>query len=449
MKNAIIVGLGQTGLSCVKYLHKLDFNLCVFDTRAKPPHLESFKETYPTIPVFCATLPDLSKMAPYELVISPGVSLSVPFIQTLIKQAASVTNDIGLFAKANNVPIIAITGSNGKSTVTTLVGEMAKAAGLKPAVVGNIGVPVLSSLENSNSHDVIVMELSSFQLELLEELPVKIATVLNISADHLDRYPSIKAYAAAKHNIYNKAEISVINQDDSKATPINLSGNKIYFTDKAPQSGVFGLNVVDGEIYLCHGSHPMLAVSEMKLKGKHNYLNACAALAIGYHFGLPVDAMRQALREFAGLEHRCEWVAQVSSVDWFNDSKGTNVGACVAALEGFGTSEPDSGNIILILGGQGKGQDFSDLISPVTKFCHMVITMGESASELESLLSTYVNTMHAKDIEHAVELAMVNAKPKDIVLLSPACASFDQFKSFEHRGLCFKNAVLNLEKKIA
>lgn len=453
-ENYIVVGLGQTGLSCVKFLHRLGHPVCVVDTRLEPPTKAQFLQTYPNIPVFCNELPDLSHLKPFNIVLSPGIAPHHPLVEPLISAAAHKLSDISLFAQHNRLPIIAITGSNGKSTVTTLVGEMAKACGLRPAVVGNIGTPVLSILDASvegvgQQFNLVVMELSSFQLDITEGLKTKAATVLNISPDHLDRYENLNAYATSKHKIYENTEYAIINREDILSTPANITNTQICFSSVPPQTGDFGLVEEQGSTYLCYGEQRLLNVADMKLMGQHNYLNALAALSLGHAFGLPLDGMLIALRNFSGLPHRCEWVIEHSGIQWINDSKGTNIGASVAALIGLGERTKSQGKIVLLLGGQGKGQDFIEMIDPITQYCRVVVTMGENGSALYELLKPHINTLQAKDMQQAVELAKQTAAINDIVLLSPACASFDQYQNFEHRGKCFKAIVLESTQKVA
>lgn len=454
-KNYIVVGLGQTGYSCVKFLQSKNNSVCVVDTRQSPPFKAACQEHYPQVPLYCGVLPDIATFKSYDVVLSPGIAQDHPFLSTIMQNAEQVWSDISLFACHSNLPIIAITGSNGKSTVTTLVGEMAKASGKKPAVIGNIGIPVLSVLDNPvHDYDLAVMELSSFQLEITHQLKTKASTVLNISPDHLDRYGRIEAYAAAKHKIYENTECAIINSDDLLSYPSSLGDSKskhsILSFSKDSNRTDFGILEVAGERYLCFKTQRLLNVKDMQLMGEHNQLNALAALALGFAAGLSLDAMIETLKTFSGLEHRCQSVATKHSVRWINDSKGTNVGASLAALLGLGIdlhSQQEShehGKIILLLGGQGKGQEFSDLIAPVKTYCRAVITMGENSDQLYNLLKPHITVSQATGMKHAVDLASQHAKERDVVLLSPACASFDQYQNFEHRGKCFIEAVSQL-----
>jgi len=328
--------------------------------------------------------------------------------------------------------VIGITGSNGKSTVTTLLALMAERAGLKSVASGTIGLPVLDSLDEQAA--LYVLELSSFQLETLQNLPMKAAVVLNISADH---------YALSKHAIYQDAEVLVINKDDATASCITgLSGRQIGFTLSEPEQGEFGLcgnKNKSGETHLCFGQQLLLTVDELKLKGKHNIQNALAALSLGYAADLPMDAMVSVLKEFKGLAHRTQLVAQIEGVDWINDSKATNVGAAIAAMTGL------SGKHILIAGGIAKGADFSELTAIVKQHCRAVILLGQDADKMATVMPEGITVKHVTDMRSAVLAAKAQAVAGDNVLLAPACASFDMFDSFEHRGDVFIQAVQELQ----
>lgn len=446
IKNFIVVGLGKTGLSCLDFLTKQNRSVTLVDTRNVPPNQDNLKQLFPKVPAYFGALPDLQSLQPYEVVLSPGVSVKDPFLQPLLGQASAIKSDITLFADHMNLPIIGITGSNGKSTVTTLMGEIVRACGLRPAVIGNIGVPVLSIMDEIKNYDIVVMELSSFQLEISPHLKTKAAVVLNLSPDHLDRYASLEDYAQAKHLIYQNTSYAVVNLTEPLATPSRLPANIQYFTDQKPADGVFGLEVTGHETHLAFGKQRLVSVRELKLMGAHNVMNVLAALSLGHVIGLPMKAMIEAVKEFQGLPHRCEYVDQFNGVQWINDSKGTNVGASLAALEGLEKQLPANGKIILILGGQGKGQDFSPLKAPIRKSCRAVIVMGENQHALAALLKEDADIFHAQDMQQVVSLAQQHARVHDIVLLSPACASFDQYQHFEHRGDCFKQAVRQLIK---
>jgi UDP-N-acetylmuramoylalanine--D-glutamate ligase len=341
-------------------------------------------------------------------------------------------------ARTAGVPIIAITGSNAKSTVTSLVGQMAKTAGLNVAIGGNLGEPSVSLL--ANDVDLYVMELSSFQLESTTGLGATVACVLNVSPDHMDRYDNLMAYHQAKHRVFQACKAVVINGDDALTNPlVPDTVTQTRFSLGDPDVGQFGVRKEGGEEWLAKGLQPIIAVKKMAMSGRHNVANALAALALGQAVGLPMDAMINTLTSFTGLPHRCERVANIDGVDYINDSKGTNVGATVAALEGLG---PDlAGKIILIAGGLGKGADFSDLVGPLFRYGKQTLLIGQDAQDIEQVLAGKVEFSHATDMQEAVNMAHQQAVRGDLVLLSPACASFDAYTGFEARGDHFAELV--------
>lgn len=440
----VIVGLGKTGYSCVRHLVKHNYNIAVVDSRKQPPMLQQLQTSFPDVPVYVGNFAEDILAQADELIVSPGVSVNEPSIAKLIKKGILAIGDIELFARSARTPIIAITGSNGKSTVTTLVNEMAKCAGLNVQVGGNLGTPALDLLDRSNP-DLFVLELSSFQLETTYSLKAKVAVVLNISPDHLDRYKNMSEYISAKMRIYNGCKIAVINRMEQTCKeqaclfPTNELKYLFFGADK-PRRNEFG--VYDN--YLACGDQKLLAINELKIQGQHQVINALAALAIGAAVKLPMAAMLQVLREFKGLPHRCQWVAKIDGVDWYDDSKGTNVGATRAAIEGMATSI--NGKLILIAGGQGKGADFSSLHSTVKKYVRNVVLIGEDAPKLATALNGAAEILNAESMRQAVKISIEKAHQGDIVLLSPACASFDMFDNFEHRGRVFAEEVNRLQK---
>ncbi|MDJ0806486.1 MAG: UDP-N-acetylmuramoyl-L-alanine--D-glutamate ligase, partial [Gammaproteobacteria bacterium] len=374
-----------------------------------------------------------------RLVVSPGVSLQEPVIQAARQRGAEILGDIELFARVAKAPVVAITGSNGKSTVTSLLGEMAKGAGRKVAVGGNLGSPALDLLRDDI--ELYVLELSSFQLESTDSLHASAAVVLNISADHMDRYRDLDHYAATKAVIYRHAGIAVINRDDPRAAACAVGvGAEIGFTLGSPEGDDFGICENQEAGWLCQGPAPLIPVSELRIPGRHNQANALAALALGSAVDLPMSAMLQALRIFPGLPHRTQFVAERRHLRWYNDSKGTNVGATVAALQGL---HPEIGEsrTILIAGGDCKGADFSGLASVVEQTARAVILIGRDAPLIAAALQDRVQLVFAKTLSDAVQQALNLGRPGDRVLLSPACASFDMFRNFEARGQAFMNAV--------
>jgi UDP-N-acetylmuramoylalanine--D-glutamate ligase len=433
----LVVGLGMTGLSVVRYLHKLGESMVVVDSRDMPPALNEFKQEFADVPLHTGQFDSKLFVKAQRIVVSPGVPLSDPALQQARDNGIEITGDIDLFAHEVDAPVVAITGSNGKSTVTTLLALMASKAGFNAIAGGNIGLPVLDLLHDSK--DLYVLELSSFQLETLHRLPMAAAVVLNVSADHMDRYVDINAYAMSKQVIYENATHAIINRDDPYVRRmLPHQQGSIGFTLGKPGNNDFGLCEKDGEQYLCTADKLLLNTTELKIRGQHNYANALAALALGSSINLPMKAMLEALREFPGLEHRTQWVAEINGVNWFNDSKGTNVGAALAAIDGL------PGKHVLIAGGQGKGADFSPLREIAEQRLRAVVLYGEDAEKIAQALDRVVPIEFAADLEQAVGLAAGLAQQGDNVLLSPACASFDMFKGFAHRGEVFMKAVREL-----
>lgn len=433
----LIVGLGKTGLSCVRYLAQQNLNIAVVDSRENPPGLTELKNQFPQVPIYLGGFNEEIISQAKELIVSPGISLKEPLIAKQIAKGIPAIGDIELFARTAKAPLVAITGTNGKSTVTTLVGEMAKTAGLNVKVGGNLGTPALDLLDDKA--ELYVLELSSFQLETIHSLKTIAAAVLNISPDHMDRYENLNEYISAKQRIYQHCENPVINRND----PASFSGLKdlqhaISFGLEKPKNGEFGL---DGN-YLAYGEKKLLTVSELQIKGRQNIANALAALALGHAANLPMIAMLSTLKTFQGLPHRCQWVANTAGIDWYNDSKGTNVSSTLAAIDGLGSVI--SGKLILIAGGQGKQQDFSPLIQSVKNYVREVILIGEDAQIIATALQNSTSVTFAENLQEAVQLSRKVAKKGDAILLSPACASFDMFNNFEHRGEVFMSLVRKL-----
>ena len=443
-KERVIVGLGKTGLSCARYLHRLGLPCKIMDTRSNPPGAAECRQQFPDVPLHTGGFNESWLMAADELVISPGIALAEPAIARAIANGARAIGDIELFCRAlcaSTKPLLAITGSNGKSTVTTLVGEMVRAAGLNPGVGGNIGIPVLDLLEDQ-SIDVYVLELSSFQLETTYSLQATAATVLNISPDHMDRYATLADYCLAKQRIYLGCHTAVVNRDDAMTLPRQSPQQTVSFGSDQPGPGQMGL-LTDGEgTWLSSGSDKLINTAELRLKGRHNQLNALAALALGQTVGLDMAAMLTALRRFTGLPHRCQWLAEHDGIVWFNDSKATNVGAAIAAIDGLG-AELD-GKVIVIAGGDGKGADFSDLRPTLVRYASHLVLLGRDGPVMAQALAGSVPVHQCAGLEQAVALAARLAQPGDAVLLAPACASLDMFNSFEHRGERFAELVNGL-----
>ncbi|MDT8451496.1 MAG: UDP-N-acetylmuramoyl-L-alanine--D-glutamate ligase [Gammaproteobacteria bacterium] len=436
-KNAIytlVVGLGVTGLSVVRYLRRLGERVVVVDSRDLPPGMNELKEKYPDVELYTGKFKSALFTSARRIVVSPGVSMSEPALKKAKEQGVEIAGDIDLFAHEVTAPVVGITGSNGKSTVTTLLAEMAKCAGIDVAIGGNIGTPVLEIVDDN--YELYVLELSSFQLDTLQSLPMEVAVVLNISPDHMDRYDDLNSYVMSKHEIYRNAKTCVVNRDDE------LAGNQTFacahtvgFSLKQPGNNDFGLCEYEGVSWLCRGTERVLSVDEIKVKGAHNIANVLAALALGTVLTIPDRFMVEAIKNFSGLEHRTQWVIEKHGVNWFNDSKGTNVGASIAAIEGL------PGKHVLIAGGDGKGADFSPLATVAAQHLRAVVLIGRDAEKIGAVLNGLVPVVYAADMDEAVIKAANLAQAGDNVLLSPACASFDMYRNFEHRGQVFMEAV--------
>ena len=439
-RRTLVVGLGKTGLSCVRYLCEKGRDVAVADSRLSPPGLDDLRAEWPDLPVYLGEF-DADLFAGFnELVVSPGISVAEPAIRVAADKGAVIRGDIDLFSEVADAPIIAITGSNGKTTVTTLVGEMARAAGRRVEVGGNIGTPALELL--GRGADLYVLELSSFQLETTRELNALAATVLNVSDDHMDRYPDKMAYFQAKQRIFNGCQNAVVNLDDALSTPMARDNLRfLCFGFHRVNPDTFSTRDDDEGTWITFGFDNLLLAEELGLMGQHNISNVMAALALGHAAGLPMDLMLETAKRFKGLPHRCEFVRRVSDVDYINDSKGTNVGATAAAIESL---VPAGGKIVLIAGGEGKGADFSLLAEPVATHCRAVVLIGTDAETIATALGNRVETVNAADIAGAVHTARKLAQPGDRVLLSPACASFDMFRGYGDRGDRFRQQVEGL-----
>jgi UDP-N-acetylmuramoylalanine--D-glutamate ligase len=448
----LIVGLGKTGYSVARFLADRGIEFAVADSREKPPYLTELRETLPDAGVFLGGFQGAAFSAATHLIVSPGVPLDVPEILAAACRGVPVLGDLDLFACVARAPVVAITGANGKSTVTTLVGLMAEADGRKVRVGGNLGTPMLDLLDDEA--ELYVLELSSFQLERSSLLEPAAATVLNISPDHLDRYSDLQAYADAKRRIFKGDGVRVLNRDDPLVRAMADSSRRcVWFgleqrsavsgqrsgksTDNRPLTTdhCYGLDLIEGEEWLMCRGRPLMKSGEVRLQGRHNIANALAAAALGEAVGLSHGAMADALRKFAGLDHRMQWVAEIDGVTWINDSKATNVGACMAALAGLDRKA------VLIAGGDGKGADFNVLRPVVAEKVRAAVLMGKDAPLLDEALRDLVSTVRVENMRQAVEAARTLAQPGDAVLLAPACASLDQYKDYQERGRMFAEAV--------
>ncbi len=439
-RSSVIVGLGKTGLSCARFLARAGRTFRVMDSRAEPPGAAELCAEFPEVRTHFGSFSASFLEGAAEVLVSPGVAIAEPVLQDAQAQGVRLSGDIDLFAREARKPIIAITGSNAKSTVTTLVGELIRHGGHQVAVGGNIGTPALDLLAQDEP-DYYVLELSSFQLETTTALGARVATVLNISADHMDRYAGLPDYHRAKHRIYHNCAHAVVNRDDALTRPLLPESVRVTsFGLGTPDLKDFGISHRQDGDWLMQGAHALIRTNALRMRGRHNHANVLAALALGDAIGLEMGPMLEAAREFPGLPHRCQWVAESDDVQWYNDSKGTNVGATVAALEGLG-SELNEGRLVLIAGGDGKGADFSGLRTPVERFVRAVILIGRDAPRLRDALDGACELLDAGDMAQAVATARARARAGDAVLLSPACASFDMFRGFEHRGEVFVAAV--------
>ncbi|MCZ6711386.1 MAG: UDP-N-acetylmuramoyl-L-alanine--D-glutamate ligase [Gammaproteobacteria bacterium] len=438
MKRTAIIGLGITGVSALRYLYGHD-ELVVLDTRAEPPNAAAVRREFPDAQ-YRFDVQRYDYVGVDRVVVSPGVALGSCLVEAARKQRVELISDIDLFCQAARAPIIAITGTNGKSTVTSLVGHLLQALGNSPGVGGNLGQPALDLLDEAR--DSYVIELSSFQLERLGRHHFRAATILNVSEDHLDRHGSLRAYQASKQRIYRDCRLVVANRMDRWTlpdSPVELGERQLVsFGLDAPGTNEWG--IVDGR--LSRGADSVLAVEDLPIAGLHNALNVLAAFALVWSDGVDTQVLADAARAFTGLPHRCERIADVDGVNYVDDSKATNIGATLAALHGLGSSlQP---NLVLIAGGEGKDADFAPLREPVGRFVKHVILLGVDAAAIEAALDSVVPVSHVESLAAAVARASSVASRGDLVLLSPACASFDMFENFSDRGEHFAAAVREL-----
>lgn len=429
----LVAGLGASGISAVRYLLAEGAEVHAWDATRSPPRLAEISDKLDTKNIYSQeNLTNIPYASYVAGVVSPGISLTHPLVKGLADAGVPVIGDIELFARAANAPVIGITGSNGKSTVTTLVGEMAKSAGWNVGVGGNLGTPALDLLKPDAQ--LYVLELSSFQLETTQSLHCKAATILNLSQDHLDRHLTMENYGAIKARIFASCEHAVVNREDAAVMALAPT-DAVTFGVNVPAATHYGLIDHHGELWLVVGDTPLAPQSALKIFGLHNAANALAALALADAAGIPRDASLKALRDFAGLPHRCEFVAETAGVAYFNDSKGTNVGSTLAAINGLPAP------ILWLAGGQGKGQDFSELREPLARKGRAAILFGEDAYRIEQDIAGALPVYQETDMYTALQRARDLARPGDRVLLSPACASFDQFTSYLDRGEKFRAAV--------
>lgn len=433
-KRVGVIGLGVSGLATVRFLLRMGVKPVLMDTRSKIVGLEQIHADK-VDGIYLGEL-DANRLANMDiLLVSPGLDLTHPSIRFAIAQGVQIIGDVELFALVNTKPTIAVTGSNGKSTVTTLAEHMLNCSGIKALAAGNIGFAVLDALEKTDT-EVYVLELSSFQLETTHSLKLKAAANLNVTEDHLDRHGTMAAYAAAKQRIYLHTDLSIYNADDSLTTPSGVAAPAIALQLSAIRDG-YGIDIIDGQKYLVVAGEPLMAVADMSLVGLHNQFNALAACALALAAGASREGLIQALTTYQALPHRCALVAHHAGVRYINDSKATNVGATLAAIAGL--REDVTGKLILIAGGDGKGVDFTELAQVFNQHVDQLITLGRDGPAIAKLVA---GTIEVATLQQAVQTAMQLAQPGDMVLLSPACASLDMFKNYEERGQIFADAVL-------
>lgn len=425
----LVVGLGATGLSIARYLRRVDIDAMFFDSREQPPGIEELEKVWPDAELLLGDAKLPAGVA--RIITSPGVADSHPLLRSARKHRVEIVSDIELFARAAKAPFVAVTGSNGKSTVTTLLYHMCVADGRETLAGGNLGEPALDLLDHPTPQ-IYVLELSSFQLQRTQKLPAAVAVLLNVSPDHLDWHADEAEYRASKYRVYREAEAAVVNRSDATASEHAQHCEKVVsFGLDAPEEGQYGLRVEDGETYLARGEVLLLSIRDLAMYGVHNQLNALAALAAGELIGLAVPAMLQVLVEFTGLPHRMQFVARIGAVDYINDSKATNVAAAVASVNSV------DGMMVIIAGGEGKGGDFSELAAALEGKLRAAVLIGADAEKIAAALDSVLPVRFAMDMQDAVRTAAACAEAGDTVLLAPACASFDQFENYMARGDAF------------
>ncbi len=434
---SLIVGLGRTGVSCVRHLVARGHEIRVTDSRAAPPGLAELRRLAPDVTPALGGFDSSLLQGADQVVVSPGVSLREPILRAAQEQGIDVVGDIEIFAREVTGRTVAITGTNGKSTVTTLLGEMAEAGHVDVKVGGNIGRPALELLAGEPA-ELYVLELSSFQLETTRSLALEAATVLNLSADHLDRYADLAEYGAAKARIYDRCGTAVVNLDDELVRGMPRPGQRAVTFSLVQQDADYSLLPEPGGDWLAAGGQPLLPLRELRISGRHNAANALAALALADACGIPRAAALAGLARFTGLPHRAQFVAETDGIRWIDDSKATNVGSTLAAVAGL------EGPLLLIAGGDGKGQDFAPLAGAFRDKVRRVVVLGRDAPLVAKALAGTCEVEQVADMEEAVTAARRAAQPGDTVMLSPACSSLDMFRDYAHRGEVFATAVRRL-----
>ncbi len=429
----LVLGLGATGLSIARYLRRNDLDAVFFDTRDEPPGLDELDEFWPDAKLLGGDAKLPKKIQ--RIIASPGIPDSHPLIESARDVKLEIVSDIELFAREAQAPFIAVTGSNGKSTVATLLLHMCHAADLDVYAGGNLGEPALDLLDKDQP-DIYVLELSSFQLQRTQKLPAAVAVLLNVSPDHLDWHADEDEYRESKYRVYREAKAAVVNRADERADEyVRKIKTVISFGLDEPEDGHYGIRTLDGEAYLARGDTLLLSIKDLVLFGTHNQANALAALAVGELAGIEIPAMLQVLVEFPGLPHRMQFVGRIGAVNFINDSKATNVAAAVASIESV------DGMLVLLAGGVGKGADFADLAAAMDNRLRAAVLIGEDAEMISDALDTVMPVYFATDMADAVQQAAAYAESDDTVLLAPACASLDQYENYAARGDAFVEAV--------
>jgi len=429
----LVLGLGATGLSIARYLQRTDHDAIFLDSRDEPPGIDELNDVWPDANI---VLGDMKLPAKIDrIIVSPGIADDNDLLKKARKKKLEVISDIEIFAREAKAPFVAITGSNGKSTVTMLLFHMCRAADRKVLAGGNLGEPALDLLDQETP-DVYVLELSSFQLQRTETLPAEVAVLLNVSPDHLDWHTDENEYRQSKYRVYREGHAAVVNRADPEAAEhVKNIKNVITFGLDEPEDGQFGIRHEEEETYLARGDTLLIATTDMAIVGLHNQANALAALAAGELLGLEMSAMLQVLSEFPGLSHRMQFVARKAAVDYINDSKATNVAAAVASIQSV------DGTVVLVAGGEGKGGDFSELAAALEGKLRAAVLIGTDAEAIADAIDTVMPVYFARDMDDAVCQAASYAESDDTVLLAPACASFDQFENYGARGDAFSAAV--------
>jgi len=442
---SVIVGLGDTGFSCARYFIRRSRQFSVVDTRPQPPRLADLANLKPDVEVELGEFRAERLLNARELVVSPGVDLRTPALAAAARAGVPITGDIDIFSHEARSPIVAVTGSNGKSTVVAMLAGILDEANVNYGLGGNLDGrlfrPALDLLEEER--DWYLLEISSFQLETTQQLNADVALILNISPDHLDRYDSFDDYSRAKQRIFRGCSRIVLNRDEPCSRPPDSAAAPVisYGLD-APAPGQAGLLLRDGERWLASGTERYLPVNALKMPGDHNVSNALAAMALALAMGVEREHIVAGLAAFAGLPHRCQWVGNVAAVDYYNDSKATNVGAAAAAVRNLAAAR--AGRVLLIAGGVGKDADFAPLAPAMRESARAAVLIGRDADRIAAALEPEIPLFFADTLDEAVDTARTQALPGDAVLLSPACASFDMFENFQHRGESFIRCVEGL-----